>query len=478
MTLMTDPFIVPPRQVHPVKQLEIRNEEYLVVFTKINAFFDSIIRRISAFDYQFVSADKVEEAQSSMEEWADKSEADRRSSLRLLRKTYEQASPSNGTEMTSIRRALQDKAVEWDLAFTAFEKKVFPSDKDVRRVTAQQLKKLFTDSNSTSTSRASSPDRRHALPLAVTATEADPVEQPSTASALDGDNAATAPGHSSSSRMESTSDGESDSTVCADPLALTPAFPPGSLGPSDSELDNNPDTDIIAGLQTPGRGVANLVNFFSHDPPTSSPPVSVPSRYLRARPARRSDAFSDGGVSGYAANVGVSHLALAVRGGVRSGRSSPSGSRASIRAKTRLPVASTSTLTPAAKPSNPRRPARTSPSQVLILAQHFNDKARESAQQHRTSRARGGGVTGRRARPVVDAAAQIQVFDNLRDAVQEDSDSDPAGSSDGGADDEQDFAELQQRSRSKTRPALPLPGLLLSPRSRLRYCPFPKLRIQ
>lgn len=116
-----------------MQQLELRNDEFLDVFAKVNAFFDSIAFRISSFHYDSVPPERVEECRTTLHEWKDKAEVDRRAVLRGLRTTYQSAIETNGSEMTAARRALQTLAVSWDALFSSFEKKIFPSDKDVRR---------------------------------------------------------------------------------------------------------------------------------------------------------------------------------------------------------------------------------------------------------------------------------------------------------------------------------------------------------
>lgn len=132
-------------QINPVEQLVIRNEEFVTVLKKSNAFFDSIMNRINHFNYDVVQSDRVEESRLALAELSLKCETDRKTIHRLLTTTYEHTPSSNGTEMTSVRRALQHKAVEWETEWTTLEQKIVPSEKDVRRLTTIQLKKLFSN---------------------------------------------------------------------------------------------------------------------------------------------------------------------------------------------------------------------------------------------------------------------------------------------------------------------------------------------
>ncbi|KAK4057967.1 Mitochondrial distribution and morphology protein 12 [Microbotryomycetes sp. JL221] len=138
--------VAPPRRlrIKPERQLQLRNEEYVAVLSKSNAFWDSIMRRISTFTYDHVQAERIEECKQALAELSNKCEADRRAIVKLLKSTYEHAQATNGTEMTTVRRTLQNKAVDWEAEWSAFEQKLVPTEKDVRRLTATQLKRLFS----------------------------------------------------------------------------------------------------------------------------------------------------------------------------------------------------------------------------------------------------------------------------------------------------------------------------------------------
>lgn len=63
--------------------------------------------------------------------------------VNLLNRTYKLTPMTDVLALNSVLRALQDKVVQWDNEFAEVEKSFMPSEKDLKRMTATHLKKLF-----------------------------------------------------------------------------------------------------------------------------------------------------------------------------------------------------------------------------------------------------------------------------------------------------------------------------------------------
>ncbi|BGP47258.1 Mitochondrial distribution and morphology protein 12 [Rhodotorula kratochvilovae] len=140
--------VAPPRsvKVRPDRQLELRNAEYEQVFRRSEAFFDSVQARFLAFKYDCIPAERLEECKAALSDFSARCEADRKAIARLLRSTYEHGHDSNGTEMTVVRRVLQEKSHAFDAEWAAFVKRVTPADlPDMRRASTAQLKRIFPE---------------------------------------------------------------------------------------------------------------------------------------------------------------------------------------------------------------------------------------------------------------------------------------------------------------------------------------------
>ena len=71
--------------------------------------------------------------------------ADREEMVNLLNRTYKLTALTDVLALNVVLRTLQDKVVQWDQDFTDLEKTFMPSEKDLRRMTANHLKRLFAN---------------------------------------------------------------------------------------------------------------------------------------------------------------------------------------------------------------------------------------------------------------------------------------------------------------------------------------------
>lgn len=139
--------VAPPRQVkvRPDRQVELRNAECTQVQHRTQAFFDSVQARIASFKLDCVAPERQEECQSALAGFSERCETERRAIEELLRSTYEQAHHSNGIELINVRRALQERSHAFDADWSAFVKRIVPADfSDFRRASAQ-LKRIFPE---------------------------------------------------------------------------------------------------------------------------------------------------------------------------------------------------------------------------------------------------------------------------------------------------------------------------------------------
>lgn len=142
--------VAPPRnvKVRPDRQLELRNAEYDQVLRRSEAFFASVQARVAAFKHDCIPAERLDECKAALGEFSSRCEADRKAVARLLRSAYEHAQDSNGTEMTAVRRALQEKSHAFDADWAAFVKRITPLDlQDMRRASVAQLKRYLPESS-------------------------------------------------------------------------------------------------------------------------------------------------------------------------------------------------------------------------------------------------------------------------------------------------------------------------------------------
>ncbi|WVQ96669.1 hypothetical protein IAU59_003775 [Kwoniella sp. CBS 9459] len=132
-------------QVKAETKVVLKNQEYESALHKNAAFFDSVLFRLRSFDYEICQPDKIGLLKSALENMLSRAVADREEMVNLLNRTYKLTPMTDVLALNTVLRTLQDKVVQWDSDFADIEKTFMPSEKDLRRMTATHLKRLFNN---------------------------------------------------------------------------------------------------------------------------------------------------------------------------------------------------------------------------------------------------------------------------------------------------------------------------------------------
>ncbi|KAI5803877.1 hypothetical protein EDC01DRAFT_611391 [Geopyxis carbonaria] len=145
-------IVVPRTKItyKPEIDLRVKNENYTHNEEKIDKFFNSVKARLKSINIKSVSAELHEECKHEIEVLSTKAEEDHHWLITKLQEKYNKSKYFEIVPLNRALRALQEKVVEWDDLFTSFDGNYFPSEKDIRRLATLQLKKIFLDNASTS----------------------------------------------------------------------------------------------------------------------------------------------------------------------------------------------------------------------------------------------------------------------------------------------------------------------------------------
>ncbi|KAH8816483.1 1-phosphatidylinositol-3-phosphate 5-kinase-like protein FAB1 [Xylogone sp. PMI_703] len=132
--------------------LRLKNELYTKIEERWNRFMSSVKARIKGINVDSVAAEKVEACKAEIERLAKKANEDHGALLRKLQEKYMTSKYYEVIPLNRAMRAMQENVVEWDTAFSDFDNNFFPSEKDIRRLAALQLKKMFMDREESSSS--------------------------------------------------------------------------------------------------------------------------------------------------------------------------------------------------------------------------------------------------------------------------------------------------------------------------------------
>ncbi|KAL4891766.1 hypothetical protein BDV59DRAFT_181704 [Aspergillus ambiguus] len=132
--------------------LILKNEVYLKMEQRINKFMHSVKLRLKGINVDSVIPKLADDCNKEIEYLTKKANEDHSSLVKQLQDKYMDSRYWEVIPLNEVLRSVQEKVVEWDTAFAEFEKNFFPSEKDIRRLATLQLKKIFLDKDASVTS--------------------------------------------------------------------------------------------------------------------------------------------------------------------------------------------------------------------------------------------------------------------------------------------------------------------------------------
>ena len=142
-----------------VNDLRFKNDVFKKTEERLNRFMNSVKSRITSIKIEGVLPDKAEACREEVERLGQQAKADHTFLVRKLQDKYMGSKYFEIVPLNRAIRALQEKVAEWDRVFADFDSNFFPSDKDIRRLAALQLRKIFLDRDDSVTSFSSTEDR-------------------------------------------------------------------------------------------------------------------------------------------------------------------------------------------------------------------------------------------------------------------------------------------------------------------------------
>ncbi|PMD33709.1 1-phosphatidylinositol-3-phosphate 5-kinase-like protein FAB1 [Hyaloscypha variabilis F] len=131
--------------------LKLKNELFTKYEERWNRFMTSVHSRIKGINIDSVSPEKAEACKVEVERLTRRAQEEHAALIRKLQEKYMESKYYEIIPLNRAVRAMQEKVAEWDDAFADFDANFFPSEKDIRRLAALQLKKMFMDRDESST---------------------------------------------------------------------------------------------------------------------------------------------------------------------------------------------------------------------------------------------------------------------------------------------------------------------------------------
>jgi 1-phosphatidylinositol-3-phosphate 5-kinase len=125
--------------------LRLKNEIFTKIEERWNRFMTSVNSRIRGINIDSVAPEKVEACKEEVDRLTQRAQDEHSALIRKLQDKYMDSKYYEIIPLNRAVRAMQEKVAEWDDAFANFDADFFPSEKDIRRLAALQLKKMFMD---------------------------------------------------------------------------------------------------------------------------------------------------------------------------------------------------------------------------------------------------------------------------------------------------------------------------------------------
>ena len=132
--------------------LKLKNEQFMKMEDRINRFMQSVKARIKGIVIETVLPEKEEDCRVEKEKLMIRANEEHDEAIRNLRECYMSSRYYEVTPFNRSIKTVQEYAIRWDETFANFDRDFFPSEKDVRRLAALQLKKIFIERDESSPS--------------------------------------------------------------------------------------------------------------------------------------------------------------------------------------------------------------------------------------------------------------------------------------------------------------------------------------
>ncbi|KAI9593810.1 hypothetical protein BDF19DRAFT_446990 [Syncephalis fuscata] len=132
-------------EIVPPPPMFLKQQEFDHIHQRTSTYWDSVMDRIRNFVYDAVSLNKREACRQELHELARKAATEKLQTLSLLRQTYDQSHPGDSIALNVFKRELQPRVMEWEKIFTSVANRYLQPERDLKRATTTQIRRLFAD---------------------------------------------------------------------------------------------------------------------------------------------------------------------------------------------------------------------------------------------------------------------------------------------------------------------------------------------
>ena len=159
------------------KDLKLRNEVYTMAEERLNRFMMSIKSRLKEINVNTLMPEVAEACRKEIEILAKRADEEHTTLVKQHQERYMNSKYWEIIPLGKLFHETQEKVLEWDDTFADFERKYFPSEKDIKRMATLQLKKIFLNPDVSGVSLATT-DENVASPTETDETASQPTDSP------------------------------------------------------------------------------------------------------------------------------------------------------------------------------------------------------------------------------------------------------------------------------------------------------------
>ncbi|KAG2206732.1 hypothetical protein INT47_003674, partial [Mucor saturninus] len=137
--------IVPPMKlfIFSQVQMDIKDAELALLRSKINRFYQSIVERNKAFPFDLVDPHKLDQCKAELQEMSLEAQGERKDALQLVQTVYAHSDPYDTLSINSVRRNLFQVVHHWYAVYTDFVRYYLQPERELKKITTNQLRKMF-----------------------------------------------------------------------------------------------------------------------------------------------------------------------------------------------------------------------------------------------------------------------------------------------------------------------------------------------
>ncbi|OBZ90423.1 1-phosphatidylinositol 3-phosphate 5-kinase fab1 [Choanephora cucurbitarum] len=145
---------VPPAKlfIHSQIQRDMKEAELKSLRQKINKFYQSVIDRNKAFPFDLVDPHKLEACKAELQDMSLEAQGEKKEALQLVQNVYATSDPHDTLTINVVHRSLFQVVSHWEAIYTDFVQYYLQPERELKKITANQLRKMFptdiTDSSS------------------------------------------------------------------------------------------------------------------------------------------------------------------------------------------------------------------------------------------------------------------------------------------------------------------------------------------